>query len=45
MDFDVILDVYTVEIPELTEQYNNSTDAEKVLMNIQKVFYAINDGD
>ena len=45
LDFDVILDVYTVEIPELTEQYNNSTDAEKVLMNIQKVFYAINDGD
>lgn len=45
MDYDVILDTYTVEIPELTEQYNNSTDAEKVLMNIQKVFSAINDGD
>lgn len=45
MDYDVILDTYTVEIPELTEQYNNSTEAEKVLMNIQKVFSAINDGD
>lgn len=45
MDYDVILDTYTIEIPELTEQYNGSSDAEKVLMNLQKIFAAINDGD
>ena len=45
MDYTVILDTYTIELPQFTEQYNNSTDAEKVLLNIQKVFQAINDGD
>ena len=45
MNFELILDTYTVDIPQFTEQYNNSTDSEKVLLNIQKVFSAINDGD
>lgn len=45
MDYAVILDTYTIDLPEFIEKYNNSTDAEKVLLNIQKVFSAINDGD
>lgn len=45
MDYKVILDIYTIDLPEFTQEYNNSTDAEKVLLNIQKVFSAINDGD
>ena len=38
MDYTVILDTYTIDLPQFTEKYNNSTDAEKVLLNIQKVF-------
>ena len=45
MDYTVILDTYTVDIPEFTEEYNNAQDSEKVLLNLQKVFNAINDGD
>ena len=45
MQYTVILDTYTIDLPQFTEQYNNATDAEKVLLNIQKVFLAINDGD
>ena len=45
MDYTVILDTYTIDLPQFTEKYNESTDQEKVLLNIQKVFDAINDGD
>lgn len=45
MDYNVILDTYTIDLPQFTEKYNESTDQEKVLLNIQKVFDAINDGD
>ena len=45
MDYTVILDTYTIDLPQFIEKYNSSTDAEKVLLNIQKVFEAINDGD
>ena len=45
MDYKVILDTYTIDLPEFIEKYNSSTDAEKVLLNIQKVVEAINDGD
>ena len=45
MQYTVILDTYTLDLPEFIEEYNNATDAEKVILNIQKVFEAINDGD
>ncbi len=45
MDYTVILDTYTIDLPQFVEQYNNSQDSEKVLLNIQKVFEAINDHD
>ena len=38
MQYTVILDTYTLDLPEFVEQYNNANDAEKVIMNIQKVF-------
>lgn len=43
--YTVILDTYNIDLPQFTEKYNSSTNAEKVLLNIQKVFEAINDGD
>ena len=45
MDYTVILDTYTIDLPQFTEKYNSSSDAEKVLLNIQKIFSAINDED
>ncbi len=44
-EYTVILDSYTIDLPEFTEQYEEADDANKVLLNIQKVFAAINDGD
>ena len=45
MQYDVLLDVYTVDVPMFIEQYNESTDAEKAALNLQKVFSAINNKD
>ena len=45
MQYDVILDIYTVDIPMFIEQYNEASDAEKTIFNLQKVFSAINNKD
>lgn len=45
MNFTVILDTYTIDLPEFTEKYTKASDEEKVLLNIQKGFTAINDKD
>ena len=45
MDYTVILDTYTIDLPEFTEKYTTASDEEKVLLNIQKCFAAINDKD
>ena len=45
MQYTVILDTYTIDLPEFTEKYNNSSNEEKVLLNIQKFFEAINHSD
>ena len=45
MDFSIILDTYTIDIPEFVETYNKAKEYEKVGLNIQKVFSAVNDGD
>lgn len=42
MQFSLILDLYTIDIPEFTEKYYNAEDTEKVALNIQKVFEAMN---
>ena len=45
MQYTVILDTYTIDLPEFTAKYEQATDEEKVLMNIQKFFMAIDNGD
>ncbi|MCI9246447.1 MAG: hypothetical protein HFJ30_04910 [Clostridia bacterium] len=45
MQYKVILDTYTIDLPEFTEKYDKATDEEKVLFNIQKFFEAINQQD
>lgn len=43
--YTIILDTYTIDLPEFTEKYEVAKDEEKVLMNIQKFFEAINNSD
>lgn len=45
LNYSVILDTYTIDLPEFVEKYNEASDDEKILYNIQKVFEAINSGD
>lgn len=45
MNYSVILDTYTIDLPEFTEKYTKASDEEKVLLNIQRCFAAINDKD
>lgn len=45
MQYSVILDTYTVDLPQFKAKYANSTAEQKVLLNIQKFFEAINTGD
>lgn len=45
MDFKMILDTYTIDLPQFIEKYNQANDETKVALNLQKVFEAINDED
>lgn len=45
MNYTLILDTYTIDLPEFTEKYEVATEEEKVLLNIEKVFQAINQAD
>ena len=45
MDYELVLDTYTIDLPEYTEDYNKASSEEKVLMNIQKFIDSINDKD
>ena len=45
LDYDVILDTYTVDLPEFIEKYNKSNEQEKVVLNINKIMTAINAKD
>lgn len=45
LDYTILLDTYTIDLPEFTQKYENSTDEQKVLLNIQKFFEAINHQD
>lgn len=45
MKFTIILDTYTIDLPEFTSEYAKASNDKKVLMNVQRVFDAINDGD
>jgi len=41
----VILDTYTIDLPEFTEKYNSANEQQKVALNIDKFIKAINDKD
>lgn len=45
MNYKIILDTYTIDLPEFIEKYKSATDQVKVGMNIQKIIYAINSKD
>ena len=45
MDYTLILDTYTVDLPEFIEEYKSATDKNKVGMNIEKFISAVNQGD
>lgn len=45
MDYKVVLDTYTIDLPEFTKKYEEASEVQKVGLNVQKVFDAINDGD
>ena len=45
LDYEYILDTYTIDLPQFTEKYNAASADEKAGMNIQKVIDAINDSD
>lgn len=43
--YDVILDTYTIDLPQFTEKYNSSNAQQKVAMNIDKFVKSLNDKD
>lgn len=45
MKYSVVFDTYTIDLPQFIEKYNSSTNEEKVLLNLQKCFEAINNKD
>jgi len=45
LDYEVILDTYTIDIPEFTNKYNASNNQEKVILNLNKFNLSLNDKD
>lgn len=45
MDYTVILDAYTIDLPEFIETYNSASDQEKAILNINKFEQALNAKD
>lgn len=43
LEYTLILDTYTIDIPEFVEKYDKANNSEKVILNIQKFINAIND--
>ena len=41
MNYTVLLDIYTTDIPQFTEKYNSSNDADKGLLNVRKIISAL----
>ncbi|MCI9063794.1 MAG: hypothetical protein HFJ17_04260 [Clostridia bacterium] len=42
LDFSLITDTHTIDIPEFTEKYEKANEKEKVAMNINKIVEALN---
>lgn len=45
MEYTVILDTYSIELPEFLEKYNSANEQQKVALNINKFMNAINKKD
>lgn len=45
MNYTMLLDIYTVELPEFTEKYESANAETKVGMNIEKIIQALNLND
>lgn len=45
MKYTLLLDTYTTDLPEFTEKYNKANEQQRVALNINKVFSAINAKD
>ncbi|MGN1310587.1 MAG: hypothetical protein ACI4VP_02610 [Clostridia bacterium] len=45
MQYKLLLDTYTIDLPEFIEKYYGTEPTEKVALNIQKIFEAINNKD
>lgn len=45
MNYTLILDEYTIDLPEFIEKYNNASNDVKVGMNIEKIISAIKNSD
>ena len=45
MKYTVILDTYTIDLDEFTQKYIGANDGQKVGLNVEKFFKAINDKD
>lgn len=43
LKYSVILDIYTLDLPEFLERYNSANEQGKVALNIQKFIQAINE--
>lgn len=45
MNYKLILDTYTIDLPAFLEEYNDSTNEEKSRLNLAKIIEALNDKD
>lgn len=45
MQYSLILDIYTLDLPEFLEKYNSANEQEKCTLNINKIMLALNNGD
>lgn len=45
MQYKLILDTYTIDLPEFIQKYNSSNENQKVALNIEKFITAINSKD
>ena len=45
MNYTVILDTYTVDLPEFIERYNRANNGERAGLNLQRAFDALNNKD
>ena len=45
MNYKLILDTYTIDLPDFLEKYKDASIEDKVILNIEKIFEALNNKD